>query len=121
MNLYRDLILEHWQNPRNSGRLTRPTHWAKLDNPLCGDIVRIELKIEGDKVSDISFSGEGCVISQASASLLTEEVRKLKVVKKIKRLDGEDIERLLGVKVAPARSKCATLALETLKKALNGN
>ena len=74
-DLYRENILDHYQNPRNYGTLDHPDITYQDDNPLCGDVIRIDLKLDqDDRISEVAFSGEGCAISQASASMLTEEI-----------------------------------------------
>lgn len=116
MNMYRHHILELYKNPINKGRLVDETHTSTKSNPTCGDKIRISL-IASNKIEDIRFSGEGCAISQAAASILTEHV-KGKTINEIMKLDGDDMLELLGIEVAPMRLKCAMLALETLKKSL---
>ncbi len=115
--LYREIILDHHKNPRHFGTLKKPTHEAHLENTLCGDEVTMQLKVEKGKVTDVAFSGRGCAITVASSSLLTDAVlgKSLTIVKK---LGTKDVDKLLGVKVGPAREKCAYLGLETFQRAL---
>lgn len=121
MDLYRDLILDHYKNPRNFGHLKSPDVVVEDHNVSCGDRIVIELLIAYHlsliTIRDIRFSGEGCAISQASASLLTEMIKNMPVVK-IKKLALGDIEKMLGTKLTPSRVKCALLPLEVLHKAL---
>ena len=118
--LYREIILDHYKHPRNSGRLEAPTHEHKEHNPSCGDIIEMSLMVgTGEKVEDVKFYGRGCAISQASASLLTEAV-KGKTVAEIKAIDQETLFQLLAVPVHGSRIKCALLSLKTLHKALDG-
>ena len=118
MDLYSENILHHYKNPRNRGRLETPTIWAEDSNPLCGDKIRIDLRIdETGKINEIVFSGEGCAISQASASMLTEMVEG-KNLNEAAAINNENIYEMLGVSISPARVKCALLGLVTLKKAL---
>lgn len=117
--LYREQILDHSKRPRNKGTLD-PADFSYQDtNPLCGDELRIDVRVDGDTVSDIKFSGRGCAISQAAASILTEMTigRPLEEVKGIGR---DDILDELGVPISPARMKCALLGLKVLKAGLYG-
>ena len=118
MSLYQDVILDHYRNPRNQGELKRPTHTGSALNPTCGDQLQMDIIMENGIIKEIGFSGAGCAISQASASLLTEEVLGKKS-EEILALSPQDILKLLGVTLSPARLKCGLLSLETLKKALS--
>jgi len=115
--IYRDNILDHHKHPHHFGTLATRTHEAHLENTLCGDEVTMQLKVEKGKVVDVAFSGRGCAITTAAASMLTDAVagKPLPVVKK---MTTKDVDRLLGVKVGPAREKCAYLGLETLQHAI---
>lgn len=135
--LYQEVILDHNKRPRNRGRVEAANHHAEGYNPLCGDMVAITLKTEGDKVTDIAFDGQGCAISTASASMMTEAV-KGKTVAEAEELFrafqkmvttqgeepvgeeklGEEIMSLAGVREHPVRIKCATLAWHALHAAL---
>lgn len=117
-DLYKEIILDHHKYPRHFGTLKKPTHEARLENTLCGDEVIMQLAVSKGKVVDVAFSGSGCAITTAAASLLTDQVLG-QALAKVKKLGSKDIDKLLGVKVAPAREKCAYLGLETLKKALS--
>lgn len=116
-DLYRDYILEHYRRPHNFGVLDSPTVSHEGANPLCGDRITIQLGIRDGKVEDVAFTGRGCAISQASASLLTDEIRG-KTVDEVSALTSEDVLDLLGIEISPARLKCALLSLETVGKAL---
>lgn len=116
-DLYREIILDHHKNPRHFGTLKKPTHEAHLENTLCGDEVTMQLKVEKGKVTDIAFSGRGCAITVASSSLLTGAVFG-KSLTAVKKLGTKDVDKFLGVKVGPAREKCAYLGLETVQRAL---
>ncbi|MEK9151381.1 MAG: Fe-S cluster assembly sulfur transfer protein SufU [Patescibacteria group bacterium] len=118
MSLYQDLILDHYRNPRNQGKLTKATHHSEASNPTCGDRLQMDIIVKNDIIEDVRFSGSGCAISQASASLLTEYVKE-KPVKEALALAPKDILELLGVALSPARLKCGLLSLETLKKTLS--
>jgi len=114
--LYKEIILDHNKNPRHLGTLKHRTHEAFLENTLCGDEVTMQLNVVKGRVADVAFSGRGCAITTAAASLLTDEIMG-KSVAHVQRLATEDVDRLLGVKVGPARERCAYLPLEALKRA----
>jgi len=118
-DIYKDIILDYYRNPRNFGDLTDPNVRAKDSNPLCGDIIEMQLKINDGKVEDIRFKGKGCAISQASASMLTE-VAKGKTLDQVKAMDKSDVLQLLGIDPGPTRIKCALLGLKVLKLAAYG-
>ncbi|HEY2776152.1 MAG TPA: SUF system NifU family Fe-S cluster assembly protein [Candidatus Binatia bacterium] len=140
-DLYQELILDHGRRPRNFGPLPGATHDAIGHNPLCGDRITLHLKMNGDLVDGVSFEGQGCAISQASASLLTEAVRGrrlpevLALFRKttalvtgrdddVAREDSVELGKLAvfeGVRQYPMRVKCATLAWHTLHNALEGH
>ncbi len=132
--LYRDILLDHYRSPRNRGDLDgRATHTASGANPLCGDELTIELEVEDGRVSDVTFEGRGCSISQASASMMTVYLQgrpvheALEAVETFQQmmLKGQpppdefgDIEALAGVAKFPVRVKCASLPWKTLEQAL---
>jgi nitrogen fixation protein NifU and related proteins len=119
-DFYRELILDHYKNPRNKGTLDPYDFSYEDDNPLCGDRIRIDLRVDGDnRVTDVAFTGRGCAISQASASLLTEEIRG-KTLDEIKQISKEDILEMLGIELGPVRLKCALLSLKVLKAGAYG-
>ena len=141
--LYREVILDHYRNPRNKGHLEDPEATAEGVNPLCGDEISIDLKFDGDKVAEVAVIGQGCSISQSSASMMTEAI-KGKNREEIETLVGKfrqmmslddseddpgfdpdrpgsvlgDIEALQGVRQYPVRIKCASLGWNTLLEAL---
>ncbi len=117
MSLYQEIILDHYKNPRNFGEISHPTNEAKSLNPLCGDKISMQLLIDKKKIKDIKFSGVGCAISTASASMITEHLMG-KTVEEAKRLTAQDVQDMLQIEVGPVRIKCALLPLEVLKKAL---
>ncbi len=117
--MYRDYILDHYKNPRNAGELPGATNSYKDSNPLCGDEITMSLLIADDRVQDVRFQGKGCAISQASASILTEEI-KGKTLDEVKAIDRQHILENLGIPISPARVKCALLGLKTLKGAAWG-
>jgi len=117
-DIYREIILDHYRNPRNKGRLMNPDVSIHDSNPLCGDEIDIHLKIEEDKIKEIKFEGRGCAISQASVSMLTEMVLN-KPLTLVKDLAKEDILENIGLtNLGPARIKCALLSLKVLKMAM---
>ena len=117
-DLYRDEILEHYREPHNFGTIDEPSAVHEGHNPLCGDRITMMLIVDdAGNVSDVAFSGRGCAISQASASLLTDEV-KGRPVAEIEAMTNQDILDLLGIEISPARLKCALLSLDTLQHAL---
>jgi nitrogen fixation NifU-like protein len=118
-DLYRQNILEHYQNPRNFGTLERPDISAEDSNPLCGDEIRIDLQVKDGVIEDVRFSGKGCSISRAAASMLTEEIRG-KTLEEVKRIGKDDVLEMLGIELGPVRLKCALLALKTLKVGVYG-
>ena len=134
--LYREIILDHNKRPRNFHAMADATHHADGHNPLCGDEIEVFVKVEGGKIADISFQGEGCAISKSSASLMTSAL-KGKTLDEARRecgivvsmLTGKtdsipdelgDIAALQGVRQFPARIKCATLSWHTLEESLQG-
>lgn len=134
-DLYRDIILDHYRNPRHKGHLAAPTASHEGLNPLCGDEVTIEVQLENGRLADVAYTGSGCSISQSSASMMTEAIEG-KSLDAVRHLIGEftammrgsdeadpeemgDLEALTGVRKFPVRIKCATLAWHTLDEALN--
>jgi nitrogen fixation NifU-like protein len=132
--LYRDIILDHYRNPRHRGSLASSTATHEGLNPLCGDELTVELLVEGDRIADVAYKGSGCSISQSSASMMTDAING-KSLDEVKRLSGDftammrgeeqvdpeslgDLEALSGVRKFPVRVKCATLAWHTLEEAL---
>jgi len=115
--LYTEQIIERWKNPRNFGEMEGLTSEGSDSNPICGDIIRMQLKIDAGKIIDARFTGEGCSISQASADLVADFV-KGKDVAKIKKLDKDEVLKILGIEITPVRLKCALLSLKVLKLAL---
>ena len=116
-DLYRDYILEHYRRPHNFGVLENATTTQEGANPLCGDRITLQLGINDGVVERVGFTGRGCAISQASASLLTDEI-KGKPVADVESFRADDLLDLLGIEISPARLKCAMLSHETLQKAL---
>ena len=116
-DLYRDYILEHYRRPHNFGVIDEPSASFEGSNPLCGDRITMQVRVRGGVLDQVAFTGRGCAISQASASLLTDEV-KGKAVDEAAAFRADDLLELLGIEISPARMKCAMLSLETLQKAV---
>ena len=117
MDIYTENILDLYKNPRNKGILENATHENSRNNPLCGDEITIQLIVENDKIEEVKFSGQGCAISQASTSMLTDKIKKMPI-EKVKSLNKEDILEMLHIPVSTGRLKCALLPLDTLRGAL---
>lgn len=132
--LYRQVIMDHYKYPRNRGKLDSLT--VEMNNPTCGDRIMLYLQLEDDHIKDVKFEGEGCSISMASASMMTQAIKGKPVEEALKmwkffskmmvgenidvgELDLADIEALQGVSKFPARIKCATLAWEAMEKGIN--
>lgn len=118
-DIYKDIILDYYRHPRNFGDLSDPDVRAKDSNPLCGDVIEMQLRIKDGKVDDLRFKGRGCAISQASASMLTE-LAKGKTLEEIKTLGKEDVLSMLGIDPGPTRIKCALLGLKVIKLGVYG-
>ena len=114
-DMYREVILDHYKNPRFRGELDPADISYQDDNPLCGDMIRIDLRVdENDQIVECAFSGQGCAISQASASMLMEDIQG-KSLEEIKEYSRDDILDMLGIELGPVRLKCAMLSLKVLK------
>ncbi len=117
--LYRELILDHYKNPRNHGLLEKADASAEGMNPLCGDEVTVSVRLgENDVIEDVGFEGRGCAISQAATSMLTDLV-KGKTVEEVGTMPKEELLDELGIPLTPVRLKCAILGLGVLKLALH--
>lgn len=131
--LYRQVIMDHYKNPRNKGTIDGNVLTVDMNNPTCGDRIQLQLEVDGDVVKDVKFDGEGCSISMSSASMMTQAIKGKKTDDVLKMsklfsemmmgenvdtedLDLEDIEALQGVSKFPARIKCATLAWKAMEK-----
>ena len=116
--MYQENILDHYKSPRNFGKLNNASVHHHEYNPLCGDEIELYLIIdENRKVADVKFNGHGCAISQASASMLTEQI-KGKIIDELKKMTKDDILEMLGIPISPVRLKCALLSLDTLKNSI---
>jgi nitrogen fixation NifU-like protein len=118
MSIYQEQILDHYHNPRHYGILDHPTHQSDTKNISCGDALHMDIIVKDGIIEDIGFYGNGCAISQASASLLAEHICH-KSVAEAMNLKKEDVMELLSIELSPNRLKCAILSLETLHKTLN--
>lgn len=117
-NMYQENILDHYKHPRNFGEISDTKNTAHATNPLCGDELDFYFKFDtDDKVSDVKFSGRGCTITIAAASMLSEKLKGMSR-SEVEKMTTEESVQLLGVPINPARLKCATLALETVQKAV---
>lgn len=132
-SLYRQVIMDHYKAPRNRGKMDGDTLTIDMNNPTCGDRIELQMKVEDDIITDVKFLGEGCSISMASASMMTEAVKGKKVADALdmseafsdmmlgKDVDADEMEEgdiaaLQGVSQFPARIKCATLAWKAMEK-----
>ncbi len=115
-DLYREEILEHYRHPQNFGSINKPTYTGAAENSLCGDNITLELRIKGNKVDDVGFTGSGCAISTASASLFTEWLRG-KTLEQVKKVGEQQPFKLIEVPITPVRHQCALLPLKALRRA----
>jgi len=116
--MYREHILDHYKHPRNFGVVKSPSVDHEANNPLCGDQIRLTFLVnEKDEIADVKFTGRGCAISQASASLLTSRV-KGKPLSEIKQIDRDAVVAMLGIPISPVRLKCALLSLAVLREGI---
>jgi nitrogen fixation NifU-like protein len=119
-DMYRELIIDHYKNPRMKGSLDPNDFTYEDDNPLCGDRIRIDVRVDGEgRISEAAFDGVGCAISQAAADMLTGSIVG-KTLDEVKALGKEQILEMLGIKLGPVRLKCALLALKVLKAGVYG-
>ena len=118
--MYREQIIDRYKSPRMRGTLDPHNFSYEDDNPLCGDRIRIDVRVDGeDRITEAAFSGVGCAISQASADLLTESIVG-KSLEEVKALSKDDILGMLGIELGPVRLKCALLSLKVLKAGVYG-
>lgn len=119
-DIYREQIIDLYENPLNFGVLDPADFSYEEDNPLCGDVIRIDVRLDANgRIAEASWSGDGCAISQASASLLTEEI-KGKTLAEVKAFPKEELLDMIGVPLSMARIKCALLSLKVLKAGAYG-
>ena len=118
-DLFREEILDHSRNPRCHGTIENPDLTFEDANPLCGDRIKMDFRVQDGVLDTVRFSGHGCSISQAAASMLCEHVEG-RTLEEIKTLGREDMLEMLGIELGPVRLKCAMLALKTLKAGIYG-
>jgi nitrogen fixation protein NifU and related proteins len=119
-DLYRDYILDHYKRPRNFGELEHPDLKAHEHNPLCGDELEVQIAVEDGRIAELRFSGHGCAISQASASIASEELKGM-ALEDVGKLDADWALDLLGIPVSATRRKCALLSLKVVRGAVTGD
>jgi nitrogen fixation NifU-like protein len=118
-DLFRENILDHYQHPRCHGTLDDATVTHEDANPLCGDRIRMDVRVADGRIEKVRFSGHGCSISQAAASMLCEYVEG-RTLDEVKKLTRQDVLDMLGIELGPVRLKCALLPLKTLKAGVYG-
>ena len=118
--LYRENILDHYKRPHNKRILENPTFTRAGKNPLCGDAITVQLIVDGGVVKDLAFAGNGCAVSQAAISMLSDELVG-KNIDEIMKFSSDDVVKLLGIPIGPVRLKCALLGLRTIQEAINEN
>ena len=115
--MYRENIIDHYKHPHNHGTVGNADIRQTENNPLCGDVVTVSLKLNEGKVKDIKFEGRGCAISQAATSMLTDDI-KGKTLEEIKKISREDVVNMLGIEIGLVRTKCAVLGLVAIKEGI---
>ena len=115
--MYRENIIDHYKHPHNHGTVGNADIRQTENNPLCGDVVTVSLKLNDGKVKDIKFEGRGCAISQAATSMLTDDI-KGKTLEEIKKISREDVVNMLGIEIGLVRTKCAVLGLVAIKEGI---
>lgn len=116
--IYQEHVLDHYEDPYHQGRLEHPTHCHEDDNPLCGDVIHIDLEMDdAGKIKQIYFDGDGCCISQAAASMLVEHFDG-KTLEDVKRFEAKDMLELFGARLTPNRQKCCLLSWRVLQSAI---
>ncbi len=113
-------ILDHYQNPRNYGQLNDPDFLLEGYNNICGDQVKLYLKIEGNRITDVRFMGDGCIISMAATSILSETIQGISV-DELKLLDDDKFLEIFGIELTPLKLSCALLAIKTVKQGIIGS
>lgn len=117
--IYRENILDHYKRPSHKGTIESPDISYEDSNPLCGDVIRMDFKVEEGRIAAVRFSGQGCSISQASADMLCEKLEGMSL-EEAKKISREDVLEMLGIALGPVRLKCGLLALKTLKAGVYG-
>jgi nitrogen fixation NifU-like protein len=116
-SIYKEIVLDHYRNRHNFGTLDPADYTAEDSNPLCGDQVRMDLRVDDGIVTDVKFSGRGCAVSMASASILTDMILAQPLAE-VRKISKDDLLEEIGIPVSPARMKCATLGLNVLNLSL---
>ena len=116
--MYHENILDHYKHPHNFGEMKHAHVHHHEHNPLCGDTIDMYLKINNGKIESVSFTGKGCAISQASASMLTDAIKN-RSMEHVEKMSKEEILEMLGITLSPIRLKCAMLSLDTVKNSIH--
>ncbi|MDE1854845.1 MAG: SUF system NifU family Fe-S cluster assembly protein [Candidatus Micrarchaeota archaeon] len=116
LDIYAEQLIQHYEHPNNKRKMEDASVSMNEENVSCGDVITVYLKLNGDKIEDVSFDGNGCVISMGSASMLTEEL-KGKTLAQLEKMQYRDLLKVIGIDPGPVRMHCATLSLRALKKA----
>lgn len=119
-DLYRDYILDHYKHPRNFGELDAHDLEGEEHNPLCGDELGVQIRVQDGRIADLRFHGHGCAISQAAASIASEELMGMELAE-VEKLGAEWMIELLGIPVSATRRKCALLNLKVVRGAVSGD
>ena len=115
--IYRENIIDHYKHPHNHGLIEHAHIKRTENNPFCGDAVTFTINIEKDKIKEVKFMGNGCAISQAAASILTDEIKN-KNLAEVKNISMEDIVNMLGIEIGPVRTKCVVLGMVAIKEGI---
>lgn len=118
-DIYRQNILDHYKSPSHRGEIENPEITYEDANPLCGDVIRMDLRVKDGRIEEVRFSGKGCSISQASADMLCEKIEGM-TLEEARKVSRDDVMELLGIELGPVRLKCGLLALKTLKAGAYG-
>ncbi len=116
--MYRENILDHFKNPRNFGKMESSTFNNLEFNPVCGDQIEIFVQLENDTVKEVKFTGKGCAISMASASMLTDKIKSMSL-EQLKKIKKEEVLEMIGVPLGIVRRKCGLLSLKVLMNGIN--
>lgn len=116
-DLYREELMEHYKTPNNRGRLAKPDIHVRQVNPMCGDEIDLDLVIKDGKITDVGFEGQACSVSVVSSSYLTEHIKGLSL-EEVKKIDKDELLKMLDLNLSTSRVKCATLILEALQEAV---
>jgi nitrogen fixation protein NifU and related proteins len=118
-DMYQEIILQHYRNPKNFGTLVEPDFVGEESNPLCGDHIQLQIRLDSARqnVEDVRFAGDGCAISIASASMLTAKLKGLSL-EAVHKINREDILKMIGIPLSPVRVKCALTGFTALGRAL---